>query len=251
MDCHFEYLSPRPTEQAMRQFYESGDYYASQAQGEGYGNYADQQQSLRLTARALLTELQRLRRGARGRLLEVGCGLGYFLSEARPHFDWLEATEMSAAAAEQAKAFADRVFVGDVSSLPSGHQRYDVIVASQVVEHIYAPHSFVASLTQRLAPGGCLLLTTPDAGSPWRRLMGSKWPSFKLPEHVTYYDSASLQRLMGAHLPRVVQVPCEHAFPLALVFTKLGLGRWSARLGDAALFMPKACVTVAGFAQDE
>jgi hypothetical protein len=60
--------------------------------------------------------------------------------------------------------------------------------------------------------------------SPLRKVMGRRWPSFKIPEHILYFDAKSLSDLMEkAGLTNVRALPYPHAFPLALIASKLGL----------------------------
>ena len=79
----------------MREHYMKEDYFEG---GEaGYDSYADQEASLRMTFRRLLSELSE--RGiCGGSVLDVGCGYGYFLSEASDHFSKRFGTDFSAGA---------------------------------------------------------------------------------------------------------------------------------------------------------
>lgn len=250
--CGLHFLCPRLTEAAMQQVYRSDTYFdAGSAQNgragrppTGYDNYAAQAQALRLTFRRFLKALQ-ARGLAGGDLLEVGCGPGLLLDEARPLFGRREGCEFSPAAAARARDVADAVHEGGVESVPPS-ARYDCIVATQVVEHVYDPRAFVRTLVAHLKPGGVLVLATPDGGSPWRRIMGRRWPSYKLPEHVLYFDASTLSRLMGdSGLLGVQSVPYPHAFPLALVAAKLGLA-WRGPGAARALWIPGTTLALAG-----
>ncbi|MCW3796407.1 bifunctional 2-polyprenyl-6-hydroxyphenol methylase/3-demethylubiquinol 3-O-methyltransferase UbiG [Sphingomonas sp. BN140010] len=48
--------------------------------------------------------------------------------------------------------------------------RYDLITAMEVIEHVAAPADFLRNLTERLAPGGLLILSTPNR-TAWARLL--------------------------------------------------------------------------------
>lgn len=239
--CRVWYLSPRLSEQAMNARYRDDDYFGGGA--SGYRDYAHQEPSLRVTFRRLLRILER--RGLTGgSLLEVGCGFGYLLEEATPRFRRRVGTEMSPAAAARAEHRADRVVCGGVADLGPG-ERYDTIVALQVIEHVYEPVPFVRSLAERLRPGGVLVLSTPNMGSPWRRVLGRRWPSFKVPEHVVFYDNRTLPALMRrAGLEGLARIPHPHAFPASEVLGRLGLGG-SAR-GARPVWIPGTTIAWAG-----
>jgi len=239
--CAMDYLSPRLTEAAMLDHYRSDAYF----DGEGYQDYAAQAPALRATFARLLSHLQSLG-VCGGRLLEVGCGHGYLLEQAAAHFSYRCGTDYSAAALGHAAPHADRLVCGGVADLPPELDRFDCVIANHVIEHVYDPQGFVGSLLARLRPGGLLLLSTPDAGSLWRRVMGRRWPSYKLPEHIHYFDCHCLSRLMStAGAQDLQRVPYPHAFPLPLVAAKLGL-RLPQHWGRHALWLPGTTVAVLG-----
>lgn len=239
--CELWYLSPRLTQSAMEEHYARADYF--EGGDSGYDSYASQEMPLRLTFRQLLQNLQN--RGiCGGSVLDVGCGYGYFLDEADKFFEFRAGTDYSDGALQRAKKSANQVFQGGVDSVPQD-LKFDCIVALHVVEHVYEPRSFVDSLYDRLKPGGTLVLAAPDMGSWWRPMMGSRWPSFKYPEHVVYYDKRTLTRLMTTvNLVDHQSIPYPHAFPINLVLKKLGLPTFSA-IGNRALWMPATTVAIA------
>src|SRR5438128_63880 len=62
-----------------------GDDYFHGGRPDGYGDYAGSERSLRAEFRRALARLRR--QIPSGRLLEIGCAFGFFLDEARRHFD--------------------------------------------------------------------------------------------------------------------------------------------------------------------
>lgn len=227
--CGLWYLNPRVRADVASAYYESDDYFAG---GEaGYGDYSVQEQSLRAGFRALLVRLERL--GATGgRLLEVGCGYGYFLDECREHFVERIGVEMSPAAARAAAELSGATVHSSIDEVPAD-ARFDLVFASHVIEHVYEPVSFTKRLLRHLEPGGAIVYSTPDMGSLWRKLLGARWPSFKYPEHVAFFDGETLNRLFtvaDAVAPR--RIPVLDRFPASEILSKLGIPapRFSARI---------------------
>jgi 2-polyprenyl-3-methyl-5-hydroxy-6-metoxy-1,4-benzoquinol methylase len=237
-ECKLWYLSPRLTQQAMQEYYARADYFEG---GEaGYDSYANQEKSLRMTFAKLLENMSKRGIGG-GSLLEVGCGYGYFLDEATKYFSKRVGTDYSEGAAKKSMQFADQVYVGGVDAVPSG-EMFDCIVALHVVEHVYEPRSFIDALYSRLKPGGFMLFAVPDMGSWWRHAMGTNWPSFKYPEHVSYYDKNTLKQLMSTvNLVDHQSIPYPHAFPVSLVLNKLRLPTIPG-LANRTLWMPATTV---------
>jgi SAM-dependent methyltransferase len=242
-DCGFAYLCPRPTEQSLRTLYESEAYYALGDQA-GYADYAIQEPALRATFARVMGVLAR--RGlAHGSLLEVGCGFGYLLDEARDWFARRDGTEMAEPARAAAERCADDVYRGGIEAVPLD-RRYDVILSSQVIEHVCRPREFLCAQWERLVPGGTVVVATPHMGSLWQRLLGSRWPSFKVPEHVLYFEPRSLRRSMrDAGFVDIRRLPWLHAFPLALVARKLGVAV-PERLGRRNAWIPFTTLALTG-----
>lgn len=221
--CGLSYLNPRLRQSVMRSTYEGNGYFSDIADA-GYRDYVSQEKSLRITFRRFLTELKLLGLTS-GSLLEVGCGYGYFLDEARDFFPSVSGTELSPDAADRArKSSVANVHAGDIDSLPPEWSNFDVIVAINVIEHIYAPVEFLIAAKQRLKGGGKAVIATPDFGSFWVKVLGSRWPSFKIPEHVTFYTKKTLGLLLEkAGFSNIREVPFQHFFPLGLIAGKFGL----------------------------
>lgn len=243
-DCGAHYLYPRLTEQAMQAVYRESSYYEGGESGYADTSYADQETSLRATFKCLLHNLEK--RGATGGdLLEVGCGYGYLLDEARALFRHRVGTEFSAQGAELARQTGADVFVGGIERL-SPEAQFDCVIATQVIEHVYDPVSFIKDLVGHVKPGGHVTLATPDIGGALRKLMGLKWPSFKVPEHVVYFDFKSLEKLMrGAGVEDISRMPHPHAFPLSLIAAKFGLSLPSA-FGHFNVWVPATTVAAHG-----
>jgi 2-polyprenyl-3-methyl-5-hydroxy-6-metoxy-1,4-benzoquinol methylase len=216
--CRLYYLSPRLSETVMTRFYEESVYFDGGS--VGYDNYLEQEYSLRMTFRRFLGTL-REHSLVGGSLLEVGCGYGFLLEEAKAYFNVRIGTELSAAAAEMARRRADHIYEGSIERVPAT-EKFDCIMAIHVIEHAYHPRVFLTQLSQHLKSGGKVIIATPDFGSLWRGLMGKHWPSFKIPEHVLFFDRGSMATLMKQNgFSDIGVLPYPHAFPLSLIASKL------------------------------
>lgn len=240
--CGMSFLSPRPTEQSMMSLYQQDDYFSGSDQG--YSDYSAQELALRATFRRLLENLA-ARGKTGGDLLEIGCGYGYLLDEARTYFKHRVGTDFSAGAVEQARISADEVYRGGVDAI-NEVEAFDCIIASHVIEHVYHPQDFIKGILKRLRPGGAVVIAAPDMGSLWRKLMGGRWPSFKLPEHILYFDNQTLPRLLEqCGVQEIKAVPYLHAFPLPLIADKFGV-RLPNFCNKYSLWLPATTVAYIG-----
>ena len=268
-ECGLWYLSPRLNEAAMVAAYREASYFEG-GDGPGYSSYLAQESTLRRTFRRLLRTMQRLGMtgargaspasgaiGAGGRLLEIGCAYGFFLDEAKPFFRHRAGTEFSEAGAALARPCADHVYVGGLEAIPDGAHggQFDTIVLIHTIEHVYDPVGLLAGLMEHLAPGGWIVVATPDMGGFWRPLLGRLWPFWKPPEHVAYYSARTLTALLAkAGCSEVRRLPYLSYFPLSLVREKLTPWRSAATAspsGDGggsaiAIWMPATTVAAAG-----
>ena len=243
--CGFHYLDPRIEEDRIAAYY-GNDYFNNEQ--VGYSDYTFQEESLRLTFRRLLETLH-ARGLTGGTLLEIGAGYGFLLDEARGYFSFRAGTELSSAASRHAAQSADLLVHGGVDDLDK-ESRFNCIVMSQVIEHIYRPGEFIEKIKPHLLPEGKLIIITPDFGNIWRKIMGAGWPSFKVPEHVLYFDYESLRRfLTSAGFGRISSLPYPHAFPLKLVAAKLNM-TLPGRLDKINIWLPRTCVAICASTYD-
>ncbi len=248
-DCDLYYLSPRLKEAAMLERYKSETYFSGGESGYAQSDYEEQEKALRRTFHRLLRNLE-IRGLTGGSVLEVGCGYGYLLDEARGFFDTRVGTDFSSTAVELARAKADRVYEGGVEEVPES-EKFDCVIATQVIEHVYEPKKFMELLAGRLKPGGKAVVATPHMGSFWRRIMGHKWASFKLPEHVLYFNSRSLAKLLkDANLQQIDHIPHPHAFPLSLVLAKLKLPSLPV-FDKIDIWIPETVICMYGFSPEQ
>lgn len=150
---------------------------------------------------------------APGSAFEIGCGDGLMLATLRD-FGWQVAgSERTEDAARLPRErFGLRVTVGDISDLPQG-ERFDLVVMSQVLEHLPDPAVAVASLAARLRPGGRLIIGVPNFASWQARASGTGWFHLDVPRHLHHFTPAGLSVLLGRHglvVTRFSYVSAEH-----------------------------------------
>ena len=103
-----------------------------------------------------------------------------------------------------------RLVNGSTFALPFRSEAFDVVISSQVIEHLPDDPVIFTELIRCIAPGGALVLGTVDYGS-WQWpliewLYGLFKPTGYAQEHITHYTTASLvQRLTGLGL-RIEQI---------------------------------------------
>jgi len=130
-------------------------------------------------------------------LLEIGCGAGYFLEEAKK-LQWnVSGTEKGEQIikklTERGLLIHNNLF--DSSSFANGS--YDVIVMIEVIEHLTNPLDFIQRINELLRPGGVLYLTTPNFNCIERKVLKDKYRIISYPEHLWYFTPKSTHRILS------------------------------------------------------
>lgn len=98
------------------------------------------------------------------RLLEVGCGYGFSLDMASRLWGWeVTGVEPERSGRRGAAELGVRILAELPAPNPDTEHAFDLVFASEVVEHVPDPTAFLTDLRLRLAPDGLLLLTMPAA----------------------------------------------------------------------------------------
>src|SRR5690606_29998263 len=102
------------------------------------------------------------------------------------------AVELTDEALEVLRGKGHHVFRAPLSTarLPAGS--FDVVVYTEVIEHINQPLEELGAIRKALSPGGLLYVTTPNFNSVSRRVLGAKWNVVVYPEHLCYYTPRTL-----------------------------------------------------------
>ncbi len=179
--CGTIFTNSKNEQEALRDLYEH--YY-------DYANFE--------TAPVVAASLEKLIRSFKSfrhtsRLLDVGYGEGGLLRIAQKQGWNCYGTEISPQALEYGQGCG-----WTVSSEADTHplfpaQGFDVVTMIELLEHVQNPHQLLRMAAQLLRPGGVLYLTTPNANSLNRRLLGLKWSVISPPEHLTIWTVQGLR----------------------------------------------------------
>jgi 2-polyprenyl-3-methyl-5-hydroxy-6-metoxy-1,4-benzoquinol methylase len=108
------------------------------------------------------------------RVLEVGCSVGHVTEHLVAAGNTVVGVEIDPEAAAAAERFAERVHVLDLDVTPVSqveHDRFDVIILGDVLEHLRDPGAALADLLTLLAPGGRVIISVPNVAHIDVRLM--------------------------------------------------------------------------------
>jgi 2-polyprenyl-3-methyl-5-hydroxy-6-metoxy-1,4-benzoquinol methylase len=116
-----------------------------------------------------------------GRLLEIGCGNGdtaaYALACGK--CGWCAGVELCPDPAREAAKKLNEVIVGDIEEieLPYGAEYFDVVIMSEVLEHLRDPWAILRKVHRMVKPDGLVLAGSPNVGhySVVSSLLRGRW----------------------------------------------------------------------------
>ena len=200
-------LSPEEIREMFAQLYTSGE--GSVPELKSYYAYCyDDEPSNPLVQlyEGWLDEIEKHQ--APGRLLDVGCGTGLFLSVARRRgWEPFGIDDSEEATRHARDHFGLDVWVGDFKDFPADERRFDVITGWDILEHARKPLEVLAAMRARLAESGLVALSTPNqrnildlvAGS-FYRLTGGRatgyLEKFYIEQHFLYYTPTTLAQAL-------------------------------------------------------
>jgi SAM-dependent methyltransferase len=132
-----------------------------------------------------------------GRILDVGCGLGFLLSALGTEWG-KHGVEISEFAAMHARHSAT-VHTGSLQDAQYPTAFFDVIVMHHVVEHLEDPVGALLETYRILRPGGILVLGTPDFDSGCARRFGDNYRLLHDPTHISLFTNESMHRFLRDH----------------------------------------------------
>lgn len=187
VECGQVFSGKIPYEEEIRKLYEN--------------YYSERNTTPNEVTRKRYSELLRRFRRYRetNRILDVGCGFGFFLSAAMDDGWRAYGTEVSQSAfhyLEKLEIPDGQMFMGDVADMGLEEGSFDVVTMFEVIEHLPDPSRVLREICSLLRKDGLLYLTTPNYDSLNRYLLGDFWSIIQPHEHLFYFTVGSLGRLL-------------------------------------------------------
>ena len=147
------------------------------------------------------------------RILDVGCGNGSILRHLRGlGYTNLHGLEISQYAIERLRVEGIEMHFGRLPSIPLPDESFDIVIASQVLEHVIRRPRFLREIRRVLRPGGRALIFVPD------NCLGP----IDEREHVYMYSATSLSKLTRRYFEiEAIQTMQDINHPIPILFAQL------------------------------
>ena len=201
-ECGLGVLDPHPDQWELSDLYQT--HYLEDLYGVGF-----EVGSVEMKKR-LSQETHRIRffRYAKrsGRLLDIGCGMGYFLAACRNWGYEVEGMDISEDSATYVRKHLNiTVSVGTVEEIDYPPASFDVITMWHFLEHARDPRVYLGKAHKWLKPSGLLVVDVPNYTSTDARYAWENWKGWHLPFHLYHFTPETLCRFLVKQSFKVVR----------------------------------------------
>jgi len=141
-----------------------------------------------------------------GAHLDVGCSAGYFLDVAFDKGFSTYGVELSEESIKKINSKHKNIFQGSLENSNFQNSFFDLITMYDFIEHVIDPNLTIKTASEKIKPGGILILTTPDISSWHAKLMGKKWGIIVPEEHLYYFSPSSIRFLLEKYGFEILEI---------------------------------------------
>jgi len=205
--CGLGMLDPRPSRSELVSLYDKK--YCDERFCDGGSDDETLQKRLSLES-SRLRLVRKFKQG--GRVLDIGCGFGYFLAACRARGYAVHGVDFSGHAIEHAQ---DRlqipVTVGALDEVQLETKAFDVVTMWHSLEHTPEPSAALALAKDCLRVDGILVVDVPNYLGTDAARYGLTWTGWDPPYHLWHFTPAALSRLLAKHGLEVIKVKTYHS----------------------------------------
>ena len=183
MTCRLVYAVPKgSTHELVQDYVDMED-----------AEYIQEEKGRRAQAGLILSDIAGQKKA--GRMLDIGCGPGLFLHEAKKRGWDTQGVDLSGWAKEYAgQNFGIDVFRGTLHEAGFQDRHFDAVVMNDVIEHLEDPKSVLREIQRILKNDGILYVSTPDIESFLSRLLRARWWGINK-YHLFYFSRKTLEKM--------------------------------------------------------
>jgi len=191
---------PQPSLEKLPSYYESVDYISHTD-----GNKSTFEKMYQFVKGIALKNKLKLinSESSKGKILDIGAGVGDFLSVAK-NDGW---ETIGVEPSDKAKTIAKNKgvsFVENLSELESNS--FDVITMWHVLEHVPDLENQIKELKRLIKPNGTVLIAVPNFKSFDASYYGNFWAAYDVPIHLWHFSKIAIKKLFAKENLELVNV---------------------------------------------
>ncbi len=204
LSCGVGITDPIPALDGSSDFYEK-DYYEENYGADGrdfFYWYSEKCDAARFTQ--VLKGLDEV--SPKGKLLDVGCAMGHFLTKAQEAGWEIKGTEASQYASEQtSRLLGVEIKRGSPDEMYQ-EETFDVVTLHHTLEHVADLQEFFKSVSVVLKKNGVLFIEVPNFNSLEAMLYGNQWEDLRPDQHYYHFTPESISRLLDKYGFDIIRV---------------------------------------------
>jgi len=185
--------------------------------------------------------------GKNKKVLEIGCATGYISKKLKENGCYVVGVEINENAAQIAKEICNKVIVGDIETLELSHEKFDVILFGDVLEHLKNPKMVLEKVTNNLEKNGEIILSVPNIAN-WKIRLNLLFGKFNYTKtgildetHLRFFTYKTIKYLLTSVNLKIVKEEITPSFPFFLpVSVKYKLAKlWKSMFAFQFIFICK------------
>jgi 2-polyprenyl-3-methyl-5-hydroxy-6-metoxy-1,4-benzoquinol methylase len=201
-NCSLIFTNPRPDFETINKYYESEDYISHQNKSNNLTNIV-YKLVRKVTVKNKVSFINRIN-PSKGKLLDIGCGTGYFLQEALKQ-NWrvtgIEPNEMARNISIEKNIKAHESLEGIKKD-----KKFDVITLFHVLEHIHELRKTGKQIVKHLKNYGTLIIAVPNLESFDANHYKTDWAGFDVPRHLYHFSKSSMHKYAQEIDMKIVEI---------------------------------------------
>ncbi|HQL90040.1 MAG TPA: class I SAM-dependent methyltransferase [Syntrophales bacterium] len=194
--CDLGFLDPRPTADELGRYYERT--YFDSHYDKGLRRDSAEMRKRLSQEKHRISFFRPLK--PRGRILDIGCGMGYFLyacSLKGYEAEGMDISDVSTAYIRSELGLQVKTGVAGTVDFEEGS--FDIVTMWHFLEHSPDPRDYLSSAWKWLKGDGILVVDVPNHEGTDARMRGAGWRDWDLPYHLYHFTPKTLVRLLSLH----------------------------------------------------
>lgn len=198
--CDLMRTNPRPTQDTIKFYYPKNyqPYVKSKINKPDLPLGNTHKILLHLQEKILRTYTRVIPHVKPGRMLEIGCASGNYLYRMASMGWEVSGIEFSEEAGNEARKLGYPIHIGPIESAPEPNEKYNLITAWMVIEHVHEPVKTLMRLASWCAPDAWIVVSIPDVSTFWHKLVKNRSFDLQLPTHLFHYTPKIIEKVLSA-----------------------------------------------------
>jgi SAM-dependent methyltransferase len=195
-NCHFVFTQDVPIGADKGRYYQASDYVSHSDTKKGVVNwFYHRVRNVMLKRKTRLA----IKGKTYGRLLDVGCGTGYFAASVKQKEWYVTGVEPSESAAEIARSKFGIEVISPEELKERAYNQFNTITLWHVLEHLEDLNEMMALFPKLLREDGKLIIALPNSNSFDAAKYRAFWAAYDVPRHIWHFSPDTFRLLAQKH----------------------------------------------------